>query len=698
MRTPRILAALLLVAGCGGGGGAAKLAFFLTSVSPAVSAGLNGGDLVTITGGNFLAVVVLTVRFGDQPALNLVVVNDATLRVNTPPAPGRIPQTVSVFVDSLNAGSKSLFGSFTYQGSSSPPNPQTIVPINYAATGAENFTIQGTNLGPPGGLVQVIFQGIGTVTATVSNDSSIVQGRAPLPPGAPPAGLLAVTVMSGAQSGDVVTMITFPHALPQALAVPNQRAGGASLPVRLADGWAVLCTAGANGAWRDGDDEVLLVRGPPLAVAVLPVRRPGAVPVGFLDRDNSEPAALDGNTFCIASVGPNGAPGDADDRVVLITAAQTAPVVTDIVVAGLNTAPLAAIATNRVALTHAGADTLLGTLDDTLVVLEFTGKAVTGGGQTTFIGPVDTTPGAGNLSLPFTPDGSATFVVTLGGNGLPRDADDVVTRLVLPSQQVRSAPVPALLRRPLALSAMLLAGAGAGPDGVAGSADDDLVVVFEAGGALSTVRRALGSRLQAGALAPHARVGGGAVALPTTGLNGTPNDADDRILVFTDPQAGAATPLDLPGIPLLTTFGSGELAIFGRGPDLADGTSDDVALRLDAAVSLAQPFVTVPRWGRGFLPRTDATRVFVVGPGADGVAGTLDDELIVHQTRALGDARDATPLPMSLAGAPVNPPNLAPLPFVPIGPGWGLMQSPGAGVGPLPLFGDADDQLLVVRY
>ncbi|MGQ0612661.1 MAG: IPT/TIG domain-containing protein [Planctomycetaceae bacterium] len=697
MRTRRILVAMLLAAGCGGGGGAAKLAFFLTGLTPAVSTGLNGGDQVTITGSNFLAAVILVVRFGDQPALNLQVVNDTTLRVNTPPAPGRIPQTVSVIVDSLNAGSKSLFSAFTYQGSSSPPNPQTIVPTSYVSTGAERFTIQGTDLGPPGGIVQVTFQGIGTVTANVSNDSTIVQGRAPLPPGAPPSGLLTVTVGNGALSGDVVTKVTFPHAPPQPLAVPNQRAGGASLPERLADGWAALCTAGANGIWRDGDDELLLVRGPPNAVAVLPVRRPGALPVGFLDRDNSAPAAMDGNTFCVASVGPNGAPGDADDRVLLVTAAQTAPVVTDIVVAGLNTAPLAPIASNRVALTHAGADTLLGTLDDTLVILEFTGTAVTGGGQTIFIGPVDTTPGAGNLSIPFTADGNAAFVVTLGGNGLPRDQDDVVTRLSLPSQQVRSAPVPALLRRPFALSGILLAGAGKGPDGVPGSADDDLIVVFESAGALSTLRRALGSRLQAGALAPDARVGGGAVALATAGPNGIPNDADDRLLVFLDPRAGAATPFDLAGIPLLATFGSGELAIFGRGPDLADGTADDVALRLDAAASFAQPFVTVPRWGRGFLPRTDLERLFAVGPGADGVAGTLDDELIVHQTRALGQARDATPLPLAAAGAPVNPPNLAPLPFVPIGPGWGLMQSPGAGGGPLPLCGDADDQLRVVR-
>ena len=169
----RSICALILIAGCGGGGGTAILRFVLLALAPTTSLDLNGGDVVTITGTNFQAVRVASVRFGGQPGFNLDVESEETLTVVSPPAPGGVAGPVTIEVISLEAGSRFHPIPFVYVATMGPPVPNTIFPNVFTPTGAQSFTIQGSNLGPSGGTATVLFAGIGSVTAQVSLDQSI---------------------------------------------------------------------------------------------------------------------------------------------------------------------------------------------------------------------------------------------------------------------------------------------------------------------------------------------------------------------------------------------------------------------------------------------------------------------------------------------------------------------------------------------
>jgi hypothetical protein len=702
MRATPLVLSFLLLGGCGGGdGGGGRLTFAVFSVSPDVSTDLNGGDVVTVTGSNFLAVVIVNVTFGGSPGFNLQVVSDTELRVTTPPAPGGRPGTVTVEVFSLAAGSKLLFNAFTYQGSSSPPNPQTITPTTYTATGAETFTIQGSNLGPPSGSVLVSFAGVGTVTAQVSANSTIVTGRAPVSPGAPPSGSVTVTVTNGSLSGNVPTQVSYAFAPPQTIAAPNQTTLGASLPVALAPGFAVLCVAGADGLWRTADDSLLLVRGPPnVSIGAIAITRASGAQVGFLDAANSVPVALDASTVAVYSVGPDGAPLTADDRVVLVTSVTgAAPAVADHVHPRMTPAPLAKISASRVGFTHAGADGAASTADDALAILHFSGGALQSTTQVPGIGPVDLAPGRANRSIPASADGDAVFVVTRGPDGVAGTEDDGIVRHQISSGLTHFGAAPSMVAAPAVLSANLVACPGVGPS-VASATDDDLVVVAFLGGALQTSRHALPSALLAAAPSPFARIGAIGVAVPCAGPDGVANTVPDEVVVYTNPATNAPVSLQVAGLPLLASLGSTELVVFDRGPNTNPNTGDETVRRVNAAASLSNNFANRPGWSQAFAPLTDFDRVFAIGPGADGTLGSGDETLLVFQTRALGAPTDAATLPLALPSAPANPPTLGfELPFVPIGPGWGLLQSPGVPFGlPNPAFGDGNDLLLLVRY
>ncbi len=87
---------------------------------------------------------------------------------------------------------------------------------------------------------------------------------------------------------------------------------------------------------------------------------------------------------------------------------------------------------------------------------------------------------------------------------------------------------------------------------------------------------------------------------------------------------------------------------------------------------------------------TDATRAFAVGPGLGRIYNDGNEQLIVQQSSALGTFVDGALLPLALSGVSATG-NEA---FVPIGNSWGIIQSPG----PSKTYGDADDQILIVRY
>lgn len=686
-----LVPAFLLAACGGGGGGSGGIGFTVDAISPAVSDDLSGGDTVTITGTNFLAAGVADVTFGGIPATNRVILSETEMTVRTPAAPGGVAQAVTVVVTSLRGGTEQIANGYTY--AISGPNPQSISPTAFTATGAEDFTITGTTLGPLGGQVTVLFGGIGSVTGAVSANGQAITGRAPVSAGVPPLGPVTVTVDTGAATADVPVTVTYPYALPAVFAagVPGQTLGNASQPVRLADGFAALCTCGVNGTWGDADDDIRIVRGPPNAVQVLSVspRLAPGMPVGFLSATNSIPAVLGPDTFCVYTVGGIGVPG-----YVLVTLARTAPVADVFAHPFINAAPIAAIGPNRIAFMTSGVDGLFGPLaggnvGDDLFVMEFNLAlapppvliAGGGAGRVPLAGTADLAAGAVNFSIPFTDDGDTVIVMGAGPDALPRNGDDTFTSVVLSTGATAlRVGAPFLLGRPIALSATLFAAPGAGPNGTFGNGDDALDV-FSFGAAWTRTPHSLGQPLNnALAVVPYARVGNGiALAAPSA------------VMVYTDPLAGTKTTLPFAGAPLFAPLGNGGLVVFGPGGDLALRTGDDEAHHVDD-VAARLSFGQVPNQFQAIAPLSDSDRAFALAPGGDGVFGTADDLLEVYQSRALGAAADASRLPAS--ALPVAQVLGSTVTFVPVGPGWGLIQSPGA----FGVWGDLNDQLILVSY
>jgi len=683
-----VLLPLLLGSCGGGGGGAAAILFFLLTVNPNVSNDLNGGENVVITGQGFENAVVLNVTFGGRPVVAFTVEDDSTIRAQTPPAPGGSAGPVTIEVTSQNAGVESLSSAYTYQVPSNPPNPESITPTTFTATGAEDFTIEGTTLGTPGGTVQVAFGGLGTVTGTVNGDGTMVTGRAPVTPGPPPGNAITVNVQNASGNEDVPTQVQYAHGPAQSIVMPGQLAGGASRPVRVADGVAVICNSGLDRAWNTADDDVFVLTftpggGGPTQVTVL---RGGAASVGFLDQQASIPLVMDANTVCIYSRGFDGLVNTVDDRITVISALQTTPSVTDHHVGFLIRCPLGRVDATRVAYLSSGPNQTAGDPDDALNILDLNNP----GSPTSlsFFGPADLAPGATNISIPQSPDGDAVFVMSPGPNGIVNDVDDTFRRYTISTGNSTTAfGMPFVLGRARALSATVVVAPGAGPNTIFGDADDVLYVAQDGGGGFAPVGpHSLAGPLSAGAIVPLARIGAGGVALPIRGA--TP--ANDLVQVFTDPVAGTTATLALPGVPLLATLGSGNLVAFAAGVDGLPGSGDEQVVLIDAAATTSQPFAPGPTWPHNPLSPGGQDRAFGVSPGGDGAPGTGDETLLVFQSRAVGTIVNVTSLPMATPQSPVP----AATPFIPIGSGWGLIQSPGFNG----LFGDGNDLLILVQY
>jgi hypothetical protein len=492
----------------------------------------------------------------------------------------------------------------------------------------------------------------------------------------------------------VPTQVAYSYATPQSLLVRFQTPNGASRPVRVADGFAVMCTAGADNAWGTALDEVYILQmGPGGAPLFTPVRRPNATPVGFLNPFNSIPVALDANTVCVYSDGdgaPDLAGGAINDRVVQISSIQTTAVVTDHPAPFLNTAPIARIASNAVAFADAGPDRTRGSVDDVLRVYSFNGTTLVGPSPGFTVGAVDVTAGSGNISIPFSADGDVVYVLLPGTDGFPLTGDDLLWRVTL-SGGTTAGPVtmPFLTGVPKAVTGNLAVSASFGPNGAAGGGDDRVLVASTNAGPFGVAAFNLGQSIDGFALAMSAPFGGAKLAVPTFGPDNAANTGDERVLLYTDLTTGTLTSLPVPGRSTLTTLGSGDLVVFGPGVNVTQGDGDDTVTRVDGAGVMAQGFLSVPTWPGGLVPLVDQTRTFAIGD-PDGTPGTGDETLLVHQSAALGNLTDAASLALALAGVPVT---LAE-PFVPVGPDWGVIQSPG----PNGIYQGNDDRIIFARY
>ncbi|MHC4225275.1 MAG: hypothetical protein ACYSUN_14900, partial [Planctomycetota bacterium] len=193
---------------------------------------------------------------------------------------------------------------------------------------------------------------------------------------------------------------------------------------------------------------------------------------------------------------------------------------------------------------------------------------------------------------------------------------------------------------------------------------------------MSRTTQSLTQPIQMAALVPYARVGATGIAVAIQGAA--------PIAVFMNP--GSGNPALISGLqpPLFAPLGSQDLLVFDPGPP---GLGDERAQLIPGSSA----FAFIPAWNQAVPALTDQYRAFGVGTGPDNVYGTGDERLLVHQTLALGYDTETSILPMGIAmGGPVTGLES----FVPVGPGWGVMQSPG----PIAGYGGGDDLLLFVRY
>ncbi len=672
------LVALLLPAcgGSGGDGGGGQtggdppLSFSLTGVQPAVVAGITGGETVTLTGSNFLGVNIAQINFGGLQAVTIAV-RDDEIDVFIPPAPSGGTEIVDVTVMTSDAGDESLTGVFRYQG---PPAPQGVNPGATPPTAMLEVTITGADLGLPSDTtVKVDFDGLEVVTGTVVGADVTVQ--VPLPPGGvPPSTPITLTVENSAgQKGSLGGNFFFDWATPLFIPIPGQSTGlgGASEPVRLAEGSVVFCNAGNNGTWMDNDDDVFLITGLPNAPNLTRLMRPTTPPtsIGYLHPSHSHIAALDADTICVYSTGTDGAVRTALDRVTLIDGIGTTVAVADHAAPFLIEAPLARVSFNSVAFCMAGTDSTYGTTDDLLMVMRFNLLAPSAIGIG-IVGPIDSGAATGtSISGPIVADSDTILVRNVGANGTPADADDLLLRAtsVLGNPMtIRAATAPNVIQTPI-----ILAGAGlavvpsSGGNGTVGDSDDALEVYNLTASNLVRTTLTVSPGFNAAAVTTAVGLGSSGVVVAINGAN---------VRVYTDVGAGTLSDVAIMGVPAFVSLG-GEVLIYGPGIDLTPGTGDDVAVRI-ADTGTPTSFADAPMWGQALPPTTDGNRAFAVGAGPDGAAGTGDEQIIVHVPAALGRTRDAVALPLSPAGFVINPV----YPVTAFGVNYGVMQQPGSNI------------------
>ncbi len=709
-----VLSALLLgslSAGCGGGGGGSgRVEFVILSVSPDTSVDLNGGGRVAINGSNFNAFIGFTVTFGGQVGINPVAESDTLLRVTVPGAAvaGLVIVEVTGVDDEANTVVKQLVNAYRYVGGVPNPVIQQIAPVQFSPSGAEAFTITGTNLGPTGGTVNIQFAGIGTVRGTINAGSTAITGRAPVSIGLPPGGPIQVRLDPAGSNLPVPNTVTYVSAGPQSLIVPFQGNDGASRPVRVTEGIAAFCTRGADLVWQSADDEVWIVREVGGVITPMQVQRAGGGPVGNLDRQASVVVPLNADAFIVYTVGPNGAVdpngvAGPDDGYIQISSLTGTPVVTDHTDPSnflLMNAPIAGVGTNRIAFCTAGADAIRGTADDVLAVRTFTATAITGGAQ--IVVPfLDATNGAANSSIPFGGIGDVVYTVCVGANGTPRDGDDLLYGVAIPtSTVVGPAAFPFAQVNPIEVGLGVVAGTVLGADGATGGVGgnaDGLRVGQVSGANITASTTVIGNGLDGGAVAAFARIGTG-LAVATLGPDGTPASRDEIVQVFLDVTSTTFLSLAIEGTVAMAGLSGGGLSILDRGTDLAVNSPDDQSRFVTADASSSRAFRNNVAFPQLIAALTDSERVFTVTLGPDGAANTGDELIVIYQsgildTAVIGQSADSTTLP----AAGVQTPLSGQQPFVPIAAGWGLVQSPGpdallnGGAG-------TDDRMIAVRY
>ena len=689
-----VLGLILTACSSGGDGGGLNVRFF--RVTPNESEDLTPDDPVIVEGVGFDSVQLLAVRFDGSPGFNREVLNDGEISVRPPPRnrPGPVVVEVEMLFDE-EVIVRSVPGNYTYVGeggSVSPPQPQTIVPTSFTATGAEEFRIAGTNLGLDGSTITVTFGTIGSVSATVSGSGQFAVGNAPVSQGVPPGTAITVNVENSAGDTDVPTSVFYVHPAPTFLSIPFQEFNnGASRPVRITNGLAIMATAGASAVWGNGDDDLVLIQGPPNAVGQVSVLGAAATTLRNLDPNNSIPIVLDSDTVVVFSPGVSTAT-QGDELILVITNLTGVPVVSSVAATHAARSPLARLSDTRVGYIRQAQGT---NGQDELVVLEFSGGTIsqTYGPIEIGVGERNAGLGRGNRTLPFSPDGDSIFVWSKGGNNTYGDGDDLVTRFKISTTETASVNAPHMVVKPVAVSATRVVGA-AGPLANIPNLADAITQLELSGNVFTRTQTNIGAFVDAAALTPIQVFGDGHVALLTGGNDGLANNNDDEVSILVDDGNGGLTraAVAFGARPMLARSGDGALLVWGRGPNNVLGDQDDRTIRVDPVALTLVDFIVGPPWNHGFAPLTDLTRGFAIGRGLDNTANTGDETLLVYQGIHVGTGVDGNELPLS-NNVTQNRLRLSE-PFIPIGPGWGVVQSVGQNGFVL----SADDRIVIAFY
>ena len=159
--------------------------------------------------------------------------------------------------------------------------------------------------------------------------------------------------------------------------VPFAKSGAAAQPTVLTPGLALVATLGADGVEGTPDDAVAILS----ALGTENIVRSVVVgPTG--DNNECRPVRLDAGTFALVTFGSDGTPGTPDDEITIVhdaVAAAREPLVQHVVVgalAGGTTSALVPIAPGALLVAGGGADQVVGTSDDAVVVLSGIGSSL----------------------------------------------------------------------------------------------------------------------------------------------------------------------------------------------------------------------------------------------------------------------------------------------------------------------------------
>ena len=330
------------------------------------------------------------------------------------------------------------------------------------------------------------------------------------------------------------------------------------------------------------------------AAAALAAPAGGADPIGTaiplaphgdaIDGTAGQPVALSPTSLLVSAEGADGTGGTADDVAVLMRRLNGTPVTTPLATGYGATAAarLERLSSTRAAMVSAGSDGLFATSDDALLVLDRLGSANT-----------------------VTP-------VVIGGLG---DSQQFTPERLSSNQVV----VPSL-----------------GPDNLADTADDEVVVVTIRPAPAQVQRLAApfqrsGGRSRIAALSP------GAFLIASDGPDRKSTGADDLVYAFRFDAGGwTRTDLAAPGLNRRSAgrcvrLNSRHGLVVSAGPDFVDSTADDEVLLLDSVDGVVT-HIAVP-----WLRNSSGAQASVLAPdralfgtrGADGLDSTADDAIAV---------------------------------------------------------------------